>query len=142
MSDDKGSSHLRLLSVLLDAIYFFLFSLFHLLLSAFPCKYLRTLASLTSWNLQGIPGCNFTASYNGLSMCLFRDTPYTCLTSAAFLSHGGRFHNLFPGSLNLIQNHVAKAAKYCCFLGPKYGPSFKYILIFHMQIEKKMTLQQ
>jgi hypothetical protein len=45
--------------------------------------------------LQGNPGYTLTALHNGLS----RDTPDTCPTPAAFLSHGRRFHNYFPVSL-------------------------------------------
>lgn len=47
----------------------------------------RALESPKSWGgLQDNPGISFAASLNGLSRIPFRDTPNTCLTSAAFCS--------------------------------------------------------
>ena len=58
--------------------------------------------------LQGNPGYTLTALHNGLS----RDTPDTCPTPAAFLSHEERFHNPFLLSLTLKPEPMAKAAKF------------------------------
>ena len=78
----------------LSFVDFFLLGWFYSLLAALLGRYPMTLASLTSWVLQGNPGFNFTASHNGLSTGPpFRDTPDTWLTLVAFFGHGGKFHN-------------------------------------------------
>ena len=83
----KHSSYFQLLSALLTTTYFSLLGWFHSLLAALLSRYPMALASPASWGLQGNPGFTFTASHNGLFRPPFRDTPDTCLTSAAFLRH-------------------------------------------------------
>ena len=98
----KRSSDLQLLSVLLTITHFSFLGCLYSLLAALLISYAMTLASPTSWVLQGNPGFNFTASHNGLSRPPFRDNPDACLTSAAFLSSGDKFHNDFLLSLTLL----------------------------------------
>lgn len=76
--------------------------LVHFLLAAFLGRYPRALVSLTSWCLQGISALNITASYNVLSTKhWFGDILDTCMASAPFFRHGGKFCKLLLLSLPL-----------------------------------------
>jgi hypothetical protein len=85
----KCSSELQLLSALLTATHFSLLGWFHLQVAAFLDRNPRTMEPPTSWDLQGNPGFNFTASHNGLSGPPRRDTPAMSLASEAFLRTEG-----------------------------------------------------
>ena len=97
----KGSSNLYVFSSLLTATYFSLLGLFHTQSVASLGRYTMTLASPTSWGLQGKPGFTFTVSNNGPSGPPCRDTSDTCLASVAFLTLRRRFYNPFLVSLTL-----------------------------------------
>jgi hypothetical protein len=84
------------------------------------------LSSSIFWGLQDNPGFAFTAFHNDLSRPLCGDTPDTCLASAAFLSHKGRFYNPFLVSLTLKPKPHSQGCQVLllwCF------PSFNYIFI-------------
>ena len=59
--------------------------LVHTLLAALLGRCPTTLASSIFWGLQHTPGFTFTASHNGLSGPLCRDTPDLCLVSVSIL---------------------------------------------------------
>ena len=73
MSDVKGSTDLQLISSMLTATQFFHLDWFDFLLAAFPRRYPRVLAPLTSWGLQ--VQASPSQLYTLATLDLLADTP-------------------------------------------------------------------
>jgi hypothetical protein len=77
--------------------------------------------SPTSWGVQG--NLSFTRdSHNWPVRAPCMDNSATCLASAAFLNHRGRFHNAFLLSLTLKLEVHGWICKFCCLLDLEYAP--------------------
>lgn len=90
-------------------------------------------------NIMGFPGLTFTASCNVLSVPPCRDTPDTRLAPEAFLSHGGRAHNLFLVSLTLKSEPWGQSCQVLLLGGAGTSPSFKYISISFLASRVPLT---
>lgn len=77
------------------------------------------------------PGFAFSASFNGLSRPPNRDSPTTCLASAAFFNHKQRFHSPFPPVLFLIKSepHDPNLPSSVAFWGWGLTPSMNCVYL-------------
>lgn len=99
-------------------------TLFLLSLADFPCL----------WHLQHLGVSNkiqtlLSQLHEIASVNLQLNSPDSGLALVTFFNRWGRFHNSFPVSLTLSQNHVAEAAMFYCLMGLEHGPLLQLYLL-------------